>query len=97
MRFNPNTCPRCGSPFEGQLDVIPGVALMTQFEDGSYEWTGTTDVHWDGQMPERPDGNERKVILVCSNDACPDGIGAEIEAEPVPDDDDGPEPNDRRT
>ncbi len=46
-------CPECGEPAEGSVDTVPGVALFTEArEDGHVEYSGTTEVCWDGQTSD---------------------------------------------
>lgn len=68
MRFTPETCrcPDCGDPPRGTVDLIPGVALFGGEEDGEYDYSGTTDVCWDGQYTVTlPDDPPESLRLVC--------------------------------
>ena len=49
MRIAPARCPECGDVPEGTVENIPGVALMRELDDGSFEYTGRTRVSWDEQ------------------------------------------------
>jgi len=49
MRFAIAVCPTCGGPPEGSVDLIPGTAMLHQNDDGTFDWEGETEVHWDGQ------------------------------------------------
>lgn len=58
MRYAIPHCPECGKVVAGERDYTPGLALVMQLEDGSFEYEGETDMYWDGQVNERdfPDG-----------------------------------------
>src|SRR2546429_272284 len=48
MTITPSSCPECGAQIKGTCDVIPGTARVFQNEDGTFEFSGETDVHWGG-------------------------------------------------
>lgn len=53
MHFHPDVCPECEADIAGTHESIPGFARMFRQANGSYEYTGSTDVHWDGQMTDK--------------------------------------------
>lgn len=63
MKFEQDHCPECGEELRGTCDTIPGCAVMSRQENGSYEYVGETDVFWDGQMSEKDE--EGKVRVQC--------------------------------
>ena len=81
MRLNPSKCPQCGQQAKGTLETIPGVARLLFDEDGRAEYTGSTDVCWDGQetvLDESgratlvcPDGHDWPAVMDDSDPACP--------------------------
>ena len=60
-------CPKCGAVDRiAEIDIIPGYALVGGVKkDGSLEWTGETDVDWDGQ---RPANNPREFVCLACNE-----------------------------
>ena len=60
-------CPKCGEPDQvAELDLIPGTALVRGVKaDGSLEWSGETEVDWDGQ---RPASNPAKFVCRACNE-----------------------------
>jgi hypothetical protein len=56
MRFDPSRCPECGELATGILEEIPNcVAELSppQAPEDEFEYAGSTEVNWDGQMPMR--------------------------------------------
>ncbi len=53
MRFLPHDCPECGHTAMGMLEMVPGIALLLQIEDGTFQYAGGTDVSWDSQTTAR--------------------------------------------
>jgi hypothetical protein len=53
MKYAIPNCPECGELLRGESDLTPGCALVTRFEDGSFDYAGETDVFWDGQINRR--------------------------------------------
>jgi hypothetical protein len=50
MKLGTLNCPICGRRAIGSVDIISATALLTIPDGmGEVEFTGTTDVHWDGQ------------------------------------------------
>lgn len=83
MIFTPHACPKCGEPANGVSENVPGVALMTYYEDGEeFEYDGETRMGWDGQTMQLD--NEGKAELWCENGhSWAATIGEEAEA-PAP-------------
>lgn len=52
MTILPNVCPECGDVVHGTCEIIPGTAVLHENDDGSFEYSGWTDVCWDGQRSE---------------------------------------------
>ena len=66
MRFDPPKCPECGEDPLGTLEDLTGRAEFSrQEDDGAYEYSGSTEVFWDGQMTRTDE--EGKVALLCEN------------------------------
>lgn len=65
LKFTPPVCPTCGADIRGTVDTIPAIAELNRFEDGSYEWSGHTEVLWDGQSGEYDDQGRAEVC--CAN------------------------------
>lgn len=63
MKFNPDRCPKCGGYAMGTGETIPGVAMMSREDDGTFEYDGETEVGWDGQTTDTSD--DGKVELWC--------------------------------
>lgn len=63
LRFTPDKCPECGEPAWGEVDTLQGVAGLDRSEDGTYEWTGNTEVDWNAQEPVTD--SEGRVLLAC--------------------------------
>jgi hypothetical protein len=68
MRFDPIRCPECGELANAVMEEIRYCrALISEpGPDGEVEYSGGTDVNWDGQAPMREDGG--RILLTC-----PDG------------------------
>lgn len=72
--FNPPRHPKSGLPPVGIVDHLYALARMFECDtvevDGqtfpAFEWTGTTDVNWDGQESVRD--KEGRVTLVDAED-----------------------------
>lgn len=82
MKLVTPNCPRCGRPAKGTLENILGIALINIEKDGTFEYSGETDVDWDCQETALDDhGN---VMLVCDG-GCPDFPSAvEYDADDTP-------------
>lgn len=66
MTFDKPRCPKCGKPPEGTVDTLHGLARLTEpDEDGSFEYSGTTDVWWDEQRTIRD--KKGRVLLMCED------------------------------
>jgi hypothetical protein len=63
MHFNPDKCPECGCDPMSTDELIPGDAYMDRQPDGSFEYTGSTEVCWDAQQSVTD--AEGKVTLKC--------------------------------
>lgn len=66
MKFEPFNCPKCGLAARGTVESLSGVAEFNDAdEEGNVEYSGNTEVFWDGQMTETDE--EGNVALVCLN------------------------------
>lgn len=65
MRIDKTTCPICGEPIRGTLEIVQGTALLLKNPDGSYNYAGETDIHWDTQ--------EAASFDECFHGVCPNG------------------------
>jgi hypothetical protein len=65
MRFDPLFCPECGEMARGTLETITGVAEFDASDNGSVEYSGYTEINWDGQETVTDDGGNAR--LVCPN------------------------------
>jgi len=63
MRLDPPTCPVCGQVARGTVETIPGLALLSFDERGEADYSGGTEVHWDGQAVDRD--SQGRVRLIC--------------------------------
>lgn len=54
MKYAIPKCPECGETLQGECDFTPGVAEVSEVEDepGTFEYTGSTEMFWDGQQNE---------------------------------------------
>jgi len=63
MRYEPGTCPICGKPARGTVETLSGIAEFSRRGDGEVEYSGYTDICWDGQRTVvDPQG---RVTLIC--------------------------------
>lgn len=53
MKYAIPKCPECGEVLQGECDYTPGCAEVEEVEPGVFEYTGSTDMFWDGQVNER--------------------------------------------
>lgn len=67
MRFDKPTCPECGEEAEAILDMVPGLARIGAHDDGTFEYSGETDIWWDDQVPWQHMGTG-EVQLRCQAD-----------------------------
>lgn len=51
MTIQPAVCPECGGIVHGTCETLPGTAVQAH-DDGSFSYTGWTDVCWDGHRTE---------------------------------------------
>jgi len=66
MKFDPIHCPECGELAKGTVDLVPGLALLTDpDDDGQVDYEGETEIAWDCQ--ETIQDEEGKFKLECSN------------------------------
>ena len=63
MKFEPFLCPTCGQSPRGTIETVNGVAEFVHHDDGTVEYSGYTEIWYDGQMTDK-DG-EGKVTLIC--------------------------------
>ena len=64
MKITPDTCPECGGAVHATADFVPGNALLTQLDDGSFDYSGETKMCWDGQYTAEEAG---KPLVLCEN------------------------------
>jgi hypothetical protein len=65
MKFEKGKCPKCGEPVRGTMDLIPGIAWVSELDaDGCQEYEGETEMDWDGQRTRTHGG---KLMVICSN------------------------------
>jgi hypothetical protein len=64
MKFDKPNCPECGEVAAGTVDLIPARANFEEelSDDGSFEYSGQTDVYWDGQYSVGPDGVHSRYV-----------------------------------
>ena len=69
MKFTPAVCHRrnCQANITGTEDTVPGLARVFRFEDGEYDWTGTTDICWDAQESIKDPTDPHKILVQCTN------------------------------
>jgi hypothetical protein len=56
VRIAIDKCPACGEQVEGTVEVVSGVATIFQNEDGSYTYSGSSDMDWDTSTTITPAG-----------------------------------------
>jgi hypothetical protein len=57
-------CPTCSKPAIGTVDLIPGTARFTDFnESGEVDYEGWTDVRWDSQQTQ--EGPNELPLVTC--------------------------------
>jgi hypothetical protein len=64
MKITPSICPKCGERVRGTADLIPGICLVMEDEDGSFDYRGETKVYWDGQYTETDSSGRATVCCV---------------------------------
>jgi hypothetical protein len=66
MKFDKPKCPQCGAPPRGTIDRLQGCAELSDADEaGEFEYSGTTNVWWDGQRTIRDKKN--RVLLMCED------------------------------
>lgn len=67
MKFDPEKCPvdKCGELAEGTVDRLYGKAVLTHHDDGTFEYSGFTEVWWGSQVVEKDDKGRWE--MVCYN------------------------------
>jgi hypothetical protein len=63
MRLAPATCPVCRRPAKGTLEIIPGLALLLIGEEGLADYSGQTEIDWNGQ--KTVEDEQGRVVLIC--------------------------------
>lgn len=61
--FEVPRCPECGAKIYGVCDNVPGTALLSALDDGTYLWAGETKIDWNGQ--DTPTDADGRVTAVC--------------------------------
>lgn len=69
MQFEPSNCPECNEEPAGTLEDLTACAEFEKQPDGSYEYSGYTEVYWDSQMTRTVHSKQEgsKVVLLCDN------------------------------
>ena len=57
MKFEKPTCPNCNGSAANILEEVLVSAYLDANDDGSYEYSGGTDVHWECQKPLSDENN----------------------------------------
>jgi hypothetical protein len=52
VRYQTPKCPECGEILQGECDMTPGCAEVEELPDGTFDYTGNTEMFWDGQVNE---------------------------------------------
>lgn len=67
MKFGTMKCPECGEQAAGTLETVTGRAEFDEpDEDGNVEYSGETQIFWDGQMTVTKIENEIEyATLLC--------------------------------
>lgn len=52
MKLIPDKCPTHGLPWNRIAETVLVTARLLTYDDGTYDYTGDSDVHWDTQAPE---------------------------------------------
>lgn len=66
LTFDPAKCPKCGAAPEGTIDQLKGLAVLDEpNEDGSFDYSGTTQVWWNDQCTITD--KKGRVALMCEN------------------------------
>lgn len=53
MKYGTPNCPTCGEAVEGEVDIVPARSDVVQQDDGSFEYSGNTELFWESQVNER--------------------------------------------
>jgi hypothetical protein len=75
MKLVTPSCPKCGSPAHGTVENILGTAVINIEDDGTFEYAGDTDMHWDTQETIT---NEKGHITLTCGQGCPDWVSGVI-------------------
>lgn len=49
MNYEIPKCPECNKIAIGEMDMIPAIANVFLDDDGSFQYTGDTNIDWDSQ------------------------------------------------
>jgi hypothetical protein len=64
MKIKPSKCEECGRPVVGFVDKIPGCVARVFKDKGQWDFTGDTEVNWNGQVHHR-DPRTGQPIVCC--------------------------------
>jgi hypothetical protein len=65
MKITPSVCPECGLDVYGTCDQVASTVLLDQQEDGTFEYSGESEMHWDTSTTETNDNGQCRVC--CEN------------------------------
>ncbi len=65
MNLETPHCPQCGELAKGTVEQMKGCANLLRHHDGSFEYSGSTEIWWDEQrtVTDKKD----RVLLICDN------------------------------
>jgi hypothetical protein len=62
MKIKPSICPECGETVNGTCDQVASTCLLDQDDDGNFDFSGESEMHWDTSTTET---NDKGQWLVC--------------------------------
>lgn len=65
MKITPSVCPKCGETVKGTCDLVASTVLLDEDEDGSFDYSGESEMHWDTSTTETNDQDQWRVC--CEN------------------------------
>ncbi len=63
MKLETFKCPDCGEPPKGTVETLNGCAVLSPGENGTFEYSGFTEIWWDEQRTEYDE--QERVHLIC--------------------------------
>jgi hypothetical protein len=67
MHFKPLRCPRCNKLPRGTLETVTGIAELVISDGGGADYSGQTDIDWNGQETVRDDQGMVTLIGECDH------------------------------